>query len=67
MTDEQQDLATLDDVAFLAERGRVRDLIESGPDGDPDPELTRRYWQLNAEFDRRARAAWGKAVRETGQ
>lgn len=67
MTDEQQDLAALDDVEFLAERGRVRDLIESGPDGDLSPELTARYWQLNAEFDRRARAAWQTAVRENGQ
>ena len=67
MTEEQPDLATLDDVAFLAERGRVRDLIESGPDGGQSPELTERYWQLNAEFDRRARAAWKKAAREISQ
>jgi hypothetical protein len=67
MTEEQLDLATLDDVAFLAERRRVRGLIESEPDGGSSPELTERYWQLNAEFDRRARAAWKTAARENGQ
>jgi hypothetical protein len=64
MTDEQLDLATLDDVAFLAERRRVRGLIECAPDDGQSPELTERYRQLNAEFDRRARAAWRQVAKE---
>jgi hypothetical protein len=67
MTEEQLDLATLDDVAFLAERRRVRSLIECAPGGDESPELTERYRQLNAEFDRRARAAWKTAAKGNGQ
>ena len=67
MTEEQLDLATLDDVTFLAERRRVRSLIECAPDGDESPELTERYRQLNAEFDRRARAAWKTAAKGNGQ
>ncbi len=67
MTEEQPDLARLDDVAFLAERRRVRGLIECAPDDSQSPELTERYRQLNAEFDRRARAAWKTAARENGQ
>jgi hypothetical protein len=64
MTEEQLDLATLDDVAFLAERRRVRGLIEGAPDGSQSPELKERYRQLDAEFDRRARAAWTRVAKE---
>jgi hypothetical protein len=53
--------------AFLAERRRVRSLIECAPGGDESPELTERYRQLNAEFDRRARAAWKTAAKGNGQ
>jgi hypothetical protein len=61
MSEEHQDLATLDDVAFLAERRRVRTLIEATPDGELSPVLAARYQRLNDEFDRRARAAWAPA------
>ena len=64
MTEEQLDLAKLDDVTFLAERGRVRGLIECTPEGGQKAELVERYWQLNAEFDRRARAAWTQVTKE---
>lgn len=67
MTDEQLDLAALDDVAFLAERRRVRGLIECASGDGQSPELTERYRQLNAEFDRRARAAWRQVAKENGK
>jgi hypothetical protein len=49
MNDHTDDFTQLDDPAFLAERARVRETIES---------LTERYEALNAEFDRRAAAKW---------
>jgi hypothetical protein len=47
-----EDLAQLDDPAFLAERTRVREALEA---------LTEQYQKLNAEFDRRAGAKWATA------
>ncbi len=64
MTEEKLGPATLGDVAFLAERRRVRGLIECAPGDAESPELTERYRQLNAEFDRRARAAWRQVAKE---
>jgi hypothetical protein len=52
MSEEYQDLAALDDPAFLAERSRVRDELQA---------LTERYRRLDEEFIRRARAAWAPA------
>jgi hypothetical protein len=49
MSDEHQDLAALDDPAFLAERRRVGEELEA---------LTERYRRLDEEFIRRARAEW---------
>ena len=54
MNDTDEDLTQLDDPAFLAERARVRETIES---------LTERYAALTAEFDRRAAAKWKADVR----
>jgi hypothetical protein len=49
MSEEHQDLAALDDPAFLAERRRVSEELQA---------LTERYRRLEEEFNRRARAAW---------
>jgi hypothetical protein len=46
------DYTRLDDPALLAERGRVRDELQT---------LTERYRKLDDEFIRRARAAWTRA------
>jgi hypothetical protein len=61
MSEEQKDLAALDDVAFLAERRKVRDQIERMPDGERPEELLRRYEAIDAEFLRRAGLAWALA------
>jgi hypothetical protein len=51
--DDDTEFAAMDDPAFLAERTRVRAAIEG---------LQERYRRLNAEFDRRAAAAWNAEV-----
>jgi hypothetical protein len=48
----------LDDLAFLAERKRVREQLEHTPENAVSASLTDRYEALNAEFLRRARVAW---------
>lgn len=55
--DDEAGLSQLDDPAFLAERRRVREELEHHPGAGT--ELTERYQQLNDEFLRRARIAWG--------
>lgn len=52
---ESQDLTKLDDVAFIEERHKTRDLLELSPDDD---DLQRRYEAIDAEFMRRASIAW---------
>ena len=52
--DSDEDFTQLDDPAFLAERTRVRETIES---------LTERYKALTAEFDRRVAAKWKAEAR----
>jgi len=52
------DFATMDDPEFLAERRRVRCLIEGTPEHEVSPNLTERRKALDEEFLRRARAAW---------
>jgi hypothetical protein len=52
------DLSDLDDLAFLAERRRVREALEHVPENEPDAELLSRFQRLNEEFLRRARIAW---------
>jgi hypothetical protein len=49
---DSDEFAAVSDPDFLAERSRVRDLLEY---------LTERYQKLNKEFDRRARTAWTQA------
>lgn len=53
-TPEIPDITALDDPGFLAERARVRDALGDGASA----ELAVRMAALNAEFDRRASAAW---------
>jgi hypothetical protein len=62
MDDESSDFSQLDDPTFLAERRRVREELEHAPENAPSPELAARYQLLNAEFDRRATAAWTREI-----
>jgi hypothetical protein len=55
---DDEDITTLDDPDFFAERRRVRELIEHQPPQAVSAELTRRMQQLNDELDKRARQAW---------
>jgi hypothetical protein len=55
---EDDDVSQLDDPEFLAERVRIRELLEHTPAREVDPGLTARYQRLNDEFVRRARLAW---------
>jgi hypothetical protein len=58
---DPDDLSQLDDLAFLAERRRVRDELEHTPENQANDELTARLQRLNEEFLRRARIAWTQA------
>jgi hypothetical protein len=56
---EPGDFRQLDDPAFLAERARLRGLLEYVPTDALDrTELERMYEATNREFDRRAGIAW---------
>jgi hypothetical protein len=57
---DHDDFSQLDDLAFLAERRRVRDELEHVPENQANAELTARFQQLNEEFLRRARIAWAQ-------
>jgi hypothetical protein len=50
---ESDDFTHLDDPAFIAERRRVREVLERTPEHEVSPELMARYQQLTAEFLRR--------------
>jgi hypothetical protein len=65
--DDAEDFTQLDDPAFLAERRRVRGLIEGAPADEQSPELTDRYRRLDDEFLRRAAAAWRRPAKESDQ
>jgi len=59
---EPDDFTKLDDPGFLAERARVRELLEHCPENSADRAgLERVYAVMTQEFDRRARAAWTPA------
>jgi hypothetical protein len=59
---DQPDFRDLDDPAFLAERTRVRDQMENGPEESAGrDDLARLYEAMNEEFCRRARIAWTQA------
>lgn len=55
---DSDDFAKLDDLAFIEERGRLRDELEDTPAHAVSPEMTARYEAMNEEFLRRARLAW---------
>jgi hypothetical protein len=55
---ESDDFTHLDDPAFIAERRRVREVLERTPEHEVSLELMVRYQQLTAEFLRRARISW---------
>lgn len=55
------DFSELDDPAFLAERRRVRSLLEHAPGREVNPGLTERMRELDEEFLRRARLTWQDA------
>jgi len=53
------DLTTMSDPEFLAERRRVREALEDMPAREVSVALADRYQRLDEEFLRRARAMWG--------
>jgi hypothetical protein len=59
MTDD--DITTMNDPQFLAERRCVREELDRLPPHQVSPGLTARYQKLNDEFLRRARIAWTQA------
>ena len=59
MSSDKDDLTMMDDPDFLAERRRVREALEHTPEQEVRSALVDRFWELNEEFLRRARLAWG--------
>jgi hypothetical protein len=55
---ENQEITAMDDPALIAERRRIREALEHTPPCEVSPELRERWWRLDDEFVRRARAAW---------
>jgi len=53
------DLTTMSDPEFLAERRRVREALEHTQEQEISASLADRYQRLNEEFLRRARITWG--------
>jgi hypothetical protein len=59
---EQFDFRELDDPEFLAERRRVREVLEDTPEESPGRAgLVAAYEAMSTEFDRRAARAWTAA------
>jgi hypothetical protein len=59
MTSDDHDFTAMNDPDFLAERRRVREALEYAPEQEVRSALADRFWELNEEFLRRARIAWG--------
>ena len=57
----EPELTELDDPAFLAERRRIRSLLEHTPEHEAPLGLAERMRELDEEFIRRARLAWQDA------
>jgi hypothetical protein len=57
---DDDELQALDDPAFIAERRRLRDALNTAPD-DEQGTLRREYARADAEFLRRASLAWQHA------
>jgi hypothetical protein len=64
MSDGSDDIAQLDDPAFIAERRRVLCEAEKTPEGERSPELRRLVRAVDEEFLRRAGLAWQHAEPE---
>ena len=62
MCDSGEDFSQLDDVEFLTERRRAREELQQMPQHAVSAPLAARYAALNAEFDRRATAAWAEVT-----
>jgi hypothetical protein len=58
MSSEGEGFSQLDDLAFLAERRRVREELEHTPQNEVSAELAARFQAVDEEFLRRARLAW---------
>ncbi len=52
------DFTKMTDPEFLAERRRIREVLEHTPEQEVSAALADRFEQLNEEFLRRARIAW---------
>jgi hypothetical protein len=52
------DFTRMTDPDFLAERRRVREVLEHTPEHSVSPEMKERYLRLDEEFLRRARISW---------
>ena len=53
-----EDFTKMTDPDFLAERRRVREVLEHTPEHSVSPETKERYLRLDEEFLRRARISW---------
>ena len=53
------DFTKMSDPEFLAERRRVREVLEEMPEQEVSAALSERFEKLNEEFIRRARISWG--------
>ena len=52
------DFTKMTDPEFLAERRRIREVLEHTPEQEVSAALANRFEKLNEEFLRRARIAW---------
>jgi hypothetical protein len=52
------DFTRMTDPDFLAERRRVREVLEHTPEHSVSSEIKERYLRLDEEFLRRARISW---------
>jgi hypothetical protein len=52
------DFTKMTDPEFLAERRRIREVLEHTPEQEVSAALADRFEKLNEEFLRRARIAW---------
>ena len=53
------DFTKMTDPDFLAERRRVREVLERTPEQEVSAALAERFEKLDEEFIRRARISWG--------
>jgi hypothetical protein len=56
-----ENFSAMSDPDFLAERRRVREVLEHTPEHEVSAELSARFQKLDEEFLRRASLAWTQA------